>query len=999
MKPRWLLATVFCLSCVFLQAQRTIEGTVTDQAGSPLIGANILVKNSDLGTTTDINGNYSLTLPADEAVLLVSYIGFRKEEVPVGTATRVDVQLSVSSTTLDEVVKWGYGTSSRRELTSSIVRLDQEVYAGASKTNPIKALQGRVPGVQITQASGATQSAMHVRIRGQTSISASNQPLVVIDGVISDAWGGFGLNGPGASKLLGIDPNDIASVEVLKDGAASAIYGARGTNGVILITTRQGTFNARPRVSVSYQSGFSRPAVRPNLMSGPEYARSWNQAVLAAGMNDPELLYADPDAEPTTDWYEVLTRTAMFHDAHASVSGGSASTSYYVSAGYHNEEDYFITKGMQRYSFKARVEQMIGDKWQAGVSVAPSRVEQDKFRESVFLSEAPTVASTEFLPNVAPFDSAGNPIMFYQHKISSRNWNPVVDLKETEYTQSMTDVRLGAHLQFSPFHHLQLRTEFNAEYSVVHYFNKRGARTRLGSGLNGTIVSGFQETTNYNWTNTATWTTHPGADDELVLVVGNQIQHHVYDFSDAFGASFADPRLTDVAAGAIRDGFGLKEAYRFAGFFGRTNYNLRDKYFVALSARFDASSRFGANNRWGFFPALSAGWMISEEPFFQVPAVDFLKLSGSIGQTGNAEISNYASQALLGFFGGYQGRPGSRIISLGNNDLTWEETTQYNLSMSFGLFQEQLEGTVSWFSKHTDGLLLNVPLPASNGIGSRFENVGSVRNHGWEFELASTVRPASDWSLRIGVNGAFVWNRITALADTDGDGMDNDIAVQISPGHTIQLYRVGEPMASWYLVRYAGVDPANGDALFYDLDGNTTKVFSLGDRVIAGRGVPRFTGGITLDADYRRFFLSAVFQTALGYELFRNAGHHLEDFQEGESNKDRRLLDAWTESNTVTDIPESRLNIQNGAQTESTRWLEKADHLRLKHVKVGYAFDVPKGLTVYLAGQNLWLLSGLPGDVDPEEMSTNVNSPHGVGPSYGVTVPRSISFGLKLDLQ
>ncbi len=986
------------LVVVELKAQRVVGGTVTDEHGLPLIGANVLVKDGAAGTTTDVDGNFSLTLPADARTLIVSYIGFSSTEVEVGSEDRIEVILITTATTLQEIVKWGYGTSTRRKLTSSIASIDEEVYLGAAKTNAFQALQGRVPGVQISEASGATQTPMNIRIRGQTSINASNQPLIVIDGVITDTWGGHNYVSAGANNLLGIDPNNIASIEVLKDGAASAIYGARGSNGILLITTKQGQFNTAPKVTLSYQIGASNPSVRQQAMTGPEFARSWNQAAAAVGITDTSFLYANPDAEPTTDWYDLLTRTAVFHDIHASVSGGDQSTNYHIAGGYRSDEDYFITKGMRRYSIQAKINQMIGERWQVGVSISPTRLEQDRFFETGRLSEAPTISSL-FPPNLPAFDADGDPLLLNRGKISTFRWNPIVELRETKFKQDVNEVRMGTHLQYAPAASIQLRTEFNVEYSGVEVEEIKGANTRVGGPINGQIFSEAYLTSNYNWTNTLTWTAHHAANDELVVVAGSQLQRHAFKHVISLGENFADPALRDIDAAAFTLGGGRGEGYRFAGFFLRANYSLRNKYFLAASARYDGSSRFGQNNRWGFFPSLSAGWMISEESFFDVGAFDFVKLSASIGQTGNAEISNFGARALLGFSSSYDGEPGSSIDALGNTELSWEETTQYNVSLSFALWRQQVEGTLTWFRKTTDGLLLQVPIPSTNGVGSLFQNVGSLYNMGVEFELTSQLVRSSDLSIKVGVNGAHIRNKITALADTDGDGEDNDIST-FAARHRLQIFRVGEPLGSWYMVRSAGVDPANGDALFLDVEGNKTNVLNDNDRVIVGNAFPKFTGGMSFEIDYKRFYLSANFQSALGFHAYRHA-HNREDWA-GEFNVHRNLLNAWREDNPDTDIPQSRLFRTNGTQYQITRWLEKGDYLRLKQLQVGHRFlnlgQRNSSLTVYMSGTNLWLLTGVPDDMDPELMNTQVDRPTGAAFDDGISLPRTISVGVKLEL-
>ncbi len=438
------LAPFACLTKVC--AQQLIQGTVTDEAGVPLIGVNIVSQGSASGAISGPDGTYSIRVSVMDSLLTFSYVGFLTREIRIGGQEIIDLVMTDVSIPLDEAVVVGFGTSTRRKLTSEIESADSKIYAGAVKATPLQALQGRLAGVQIVQSSGAVGAAMNVRIRGQTSINGSNQPLYVIDGIITDTYVGWPVGGPGSDKMIGLDPNNIASVEVLKDGAATAIYGARGSNGVILITTKQGEFNMPAKVELSYQVGLSQPTVVPDRMTGPEYAQAWNRAVEAVdGPND--LLYPDPEAVQTIDWWEVLTRTAMFLDVHVSVSGGSATTNYYLGAGYRSEDDYMITKGMKRYALQAKINQLIGAKWKTGVNINLSRTNRSRFFEGLNISASPTWGGANFPPTEKPFDENGEPILAYSTARYNFQWNPYVELTEADLQHAISQVRAGVFVQ------------------------------------------------------------------------------------------------------------------------------------------------------------------------------------------------------------------------------------------------------------------------------------------------------------------------------------------------------------------------------------------------------------------------------------------------------------------------------------------------------------------------------------------------------------------------
>ncbi|MDH3244034.1 MAG: SusC/RagA family TonB-linked outer membrane protein [Saprospiraceae bacterium] len=977
-----------------VMAQRKISGIVTDEANMPLVGANVLVEGRETGTITEVDGEYMVEVQSSDSVLIFSYIGYRTQQIAIGPEDILNVVLTEESTSLDKIIVVGFGTSTRRKLTSAVESVNEEVYIGAAKATPLQALQGRMAGVQIIQSSGAVGSAMNVRIRGQTSINASNQPLYVIDGVITDTYTGFPFFGPGSDKMIGLDPNNIASVEVLKDGAAAAIYGARGANGVILITTKQGEFNMRPRVELSYQLGISEATVKPDLMTGPKYAHAWNRAVEAVDGPD-NLLYPDPDAVRTTDWWEVFTRTPIFQDVHLSVAGGSVTTNYYLGAGYRSEEDFFITKGMKRYALQAKINQLIGDRWQTGINLNISRTDRSRFLEAGSIS-SPTWTSTSFPPTEVPFDENGEPILEFNGRGYQFSWNPYVEVTETDLRDALTQVRAGVFVQFSPTPGLILKSEFNPEFSLLQENDFESDRTRLSSNSNGFGYVGTHSDQNYFWTNTASWTFNPASGSELTVLGGSQVQWKSYSLLEGFGSVFPNRQLKDLASAGNSTALSEAEGYRFAGFFTRANYAFNNRLFASASLRYDGSSRFGVKNRWGLFPALSVGWLISEEEFMKNSAFDYLKLSGSVGKTGNAEIGNFDSRSVLIYRFSYQRQPTATIPTrIGNDELTWETTVQYNISASFGLWQERLNGNVSLFIKDTDGLLFFLPVSPSNGVLDIAGNAGSVRNKGVEFQIGSNLKPWPNLHIGLGFNGAFVDNKITALPDTDGDGSNDDI---LSTG---QILRVGESLSTYYLVQYDGVDPENGDALFYDveLDGSSNQYPSGSSRLVKGSAIPLFTGGFNLDLKFKRLFASAAFQTGLGHHIY-SYNLFIEDGFQTAFNKNGRQQHSWTPENTDTNIPEARWGETNGSQ-ESTRWLEKGDYLRLKNVQLGYRLtnigSHSNTLTVYLAGQNLWTLSSAY-NIDPEVTRISADQPFGAVNLNTVALSRSISFGIKLEL-
>ncbi len=996
-----LMLALFSLSFAF--GQRTITGQVTDEEGEPLIGASILALGTSSGTVTDIDGNFQLQISDEVTALVFSYTGFASQEIPITASDIVNVALAPTSSQLTEIVVTGYGETSRLKNTTAISSVGKEAFENIPVQSFEQALQGRLAGVNVTGSSGTLGAAQVIRIRGTGSINADNQPLYVVDGLILNADGQSqnNLGADGTNPLVNLDPNEIESIDVLKDAAAQALYGARGSNGVILINTKKGQFNQKPRVSVNYYGGWSEPSDQFELLTGPEYARLWNQAALNAGLApDDPLIYTDPDNEPTTDWFDEVTNDRAFlQEVSANVSGGDQNTKFYFGGSFRDEDGWVKTTNLQRYSFRANVDQLIGKYVRAGIQLNPTRTVNRRQNEDNNVA-SPQTYSALFFPNVEARDENGAVLGGVQRTSNGSvqfAGTPLINLVDQNISTTTTQVLTNAYLEVRPIDQIRIRTELGGQFVQVEDLTRAGALTTDGFGADGTGSAANRQILNWRWKNLATYTNTFG-DHDFSGTVGFEMQREERNDFSVSGNTFADDRLQTLnSAAEITGGGGVGTEVNFVGVLFLADYAFRNKYLLRASFRIDGSSRFGVNNRYGYFPAVSAGWIITGEDWVDNSGfLNFLKLRGSWGLTGNAGIGNFDSRGLIGFGRDYNFVPGFASIQLENADLEWEKGETIDFGVEFELWNNRVRGSASYFIRNTRDLLLDVPLPLTIGIeqASITSNAGAIRNQGFEFDLNVDVIANENVTWTIGINGATLKNEVTELVDTDGDGESDDIVGGTS------IIRVGEPVRSFYLVPYAGVDPGNGDALFVGADGETIVNSTPSDaRRVLGNPLPDFSGGITSTLRLYGFDVSVFFQYATGHQLYRSEARFTDNNFSNDWNQLREAaFNSWTPENPNTDIPEARL-FQNNGNQNSGRWISDADFLRLKNLQVGYTTprigNSDMRLRFFFSGQNLWLVSAYDG-LDPEATGSGANSPFQGSIFFSRPQSRTFTFGVNL---
>lgn len=1004
LKRLTLAVTLLCLGLT-LNAQRSIQGTVTDESNETLIGVNILIKGTTTGTVTDLDGKYTLSVPDGYNTLVFSYTGFGSKEVELGPSNIVDVTLSDVAIGLDEVVVVGYGTQIKADLTGNIAKVSGEDIEAIPVTSFESAIQGRTSGVFIEKSSGKLGEGMKVRVRGNSSISASNQPLFIVDGIpITSEDQGINNNQP-TSPLADINSADIESIEILKDASAAAIYGSRASNGVVIITTKRGK-EGKTNINLNIQSGFSDPTNKIGFLNAAEYRDLYTEATLRFQGIDPinateeekndarqfleDVLVDGFNSDQTTDtnWEDLaFNDDAGFRRVDLSASGGNDRTQFFAGLSYNDESGILIGNEFERISGRLNLDQKASDKLRFGLGLNIVRSQFDRVSDdNAFSTPLQLVALAPTQP--ARLDNGDpNPnTIYYNGLIQNENSN-----RNTEIYRTLGNV----HGSYELLPGLSFRSEFGIDILDQQEDNFLG-RITLDGAPSGFAESRSLRVINYNTNNFFSYDKAINEDNSLQLVLGMSYQQSDTKVTSIQAIGFPNDDLNTIAS-AAEPTFtsSTATAFSFLSYFARANYKFKDRYLLALSGRIDGSSKFGEDNRYGFFPAASVGWIISKEPFLiNSNTISFLKLRASFGVTGNAPSANFASLATW-TGNNYTTTSGLSPFTLPSPGLQWETTKQFDIGLDIGLFQDRVTLELDYYQKSTEDLLLSRPLPAISGFTSIFENVGEMENKGVEivFNSKNLVRTFK-WSTSFNI--AFNTNEVTKL------NSDSDIIA--SPNRV----RVGEPLGVFVTRRYAGVDPANGDALYDDGEGGTTNDYNAAPNLVVGDPNPDFVGGLINNFSYKGFDLNVFFQFVAGNDIFNTAGRFQSNNASGfVDNQTKDQLNRWRQPGDITDVPRAELVGGVGDRT-SSRYLSDGSYLRLKTLTFGYTFprDIMQriGLAsarIYVTGQNLLTFTDYTG-WDPEvnytgtgRTTTNTNLIQGTD-FYTAPQARTITFGLNL---
>ncbi|MGI4865196.1 MAG: SusC/RagA family TonB-linked outer membrane protein [Janthinobacterium lividum] len=1009
-----------------------VTGHVTGTNGEPLPGVTVLVKGTTNGTATDANGNFSLTVP-ENSTLIFSSVGFVRQEVAVGTTTVFTINLKDDTQSLKEVVVVGYGTQSRQELTTSVA----SVGGAALERQPVagfdQALQGQAPGVQVTAPSGAPGAGINVRVRGNASLSLNGSPLYVIDGVpvLPDYQQELTTGNQRLNPLNTINPSDIESIDVLKDGAAAAIYGVRAANGVVVITTKKGKVG---QAQVGLNAYYGRQYLRKKLdvLNATQFAQQYNETLVNAGQAP---AFADPTnpGPYNTDWQDAVYRPAGIQNYQLNVSGGTEKTRYYVAGGYFKQDGININSGFDRYNLKFNFSQNVTNRFRLGTNLNMSRSHTNgSVRSELGAGSSGTVigALTQ-IPTIPVYGANG---LYGTNTFSTSFDNPVGNLLESSNQAVVYQAIGNLYGEFDVLKNLTFRSSVGLDFrtQTENTFISRNYPPLALPGVDPSLRGSARTATNQQviWLleNTLTYNPTLGDKHHLTLLAGQSMQASDRFTSGAGTKSFASNAVPYLSAGAIADGIpgSYADQWSLLSFFSRAIYNYDERYLATVSFRADASSRFSAANRFGYFPAVALGWRVSKEKFFpQTKAISDLKLRASFGANGNQEIYTYQRFARYATTYNYQGT-GSAIVggisqSDIGNEVKWETTYQYNGGIDLGMFNNRLTFTFDIYDKHTKDLLNSVPIPQSSGAQtlSILQNLGSIQNRGIEIGLVTNNVDGKNggfaWSTNFNVSGNR--NKILDLG-TQANTAGEQTPTVIITGNTIQ--QAGLPLGVFYgyvtdgLIQtqgqldalnaasptkiYQAAKTAPGDIKFKDVNGDG--VINASDRVVIGNPNPKAIAGVTNNFSFKGIDLSIFFQGSFGNDIY-NQTRTVTEGQSDPINQTTRVLNHWTPTNTNTDIPRPVRSDPNQNNRLSNRFIEDGSYVRLKNLTLGY--NVPlsitkhaaiKNLRIYATAQNLVTWTKYSG-YDPE-VSADPFSSTSLGRDFGV-YPQSRTYTIGLN--
>ena len=952
--------------CANLFGQRTLTGTVFDQNGKPVIGAAVQEKdNIANGTITDIEGRFALKISDQAQALVITYTGFTTQEVPVSPGmSEVSVSLEESISVLNEVLVIGYGSTSRRMLTDNVAKLSSDDISNIAVSNFQATMSGKAAGVRINQVNGKVDGAMHMQIRGTSSISAGSEPLYVLDGMPLINTDESSNTAP-MNPLLSLSPSEIESIDILKDASSAAIYGARGANGVVLITTKKGR-PGQANVALNLSTGVSSPTHLQEFLTASEYVELFTEAAINSfgevdGLAEVEGAFdyfaSGTDwrnNEVNTNWNDIVFRDGNQSDVDVAVSGGDLKTQYYFGGALNSTKGIIVGNELDRLSARINVRHQLSNRISAGMNLGLSKTTIERVdNDNSFVSPLEAIAQTPLSP---PYNADGTPNADLLYP------NFLLEDLYANYTTRVRRITGKLYAEYAFIKNFRFNSDLGYDLSDQTENQYRGTQTPFMS-TNGYAFNSNATSENYIWSNYVTFDKDLSPSAYLNVIVGQEFTNSDRVTSSVTGTQFPSDDFQNISSAAeITAGEGSTDKYTFLSYFARASFNLNEKYFLKASVRRDGSSRFGVNERYGIFPAVSAGWILSEESFLKDNnTFSFLKLRASYGKLGNSEIGNYASKTLYNGVS-YNKISGIQLEQPGNNNLTWEKSNQFDLGVEVGLFHDILNIELDVYTKNTDALLFNVPLPGSSGQSNFYKNIGELEGKGFEVVVNSRNITSKNLKWTTSFNLAKTTNEITSLPNNNAD---------IITGETIQ--RVGEEVASFYMVEYAGVDPTNGDALYYtEGEGTaTTNVYEDANRVIAGSTQPDWIGGLTNEISFSGLSLSFTFIGEWGASLFNGGGIYQSSNADFYDNQTRDQLDRWQNPGDITNVPQARLYGANGTAS-STRYLQKADFIRLRHIMLSY--DLPKSLTqklnlgsarIYVAGVNLLTFTDYTG-YDPE---------------------------------
>ena len=1020
-----LCAIFFAISAIAQNS--TITGKVVDEKGAPVAGASVLERGTKNGTNTGNDGSFSLNVKTG-ATLVITGVGFEARQL-AATSNNLMIQLTPDVKSLSEVVVTGFGSQIKKELTGNIARVKGKDIEFMPTPSVDAALQGKAAGVYVNSQSGKLGQAVSVRVRGSSSISAGSEPLYVVDGV-PITTGSQSSYGGATNPLVDLNPNDIESIEVLKDASAGAIFGSRAANGVVLITTKKGK-GGKTNVSLNVQTGNAQSSRRVPFLNSEQYAE-----LLLEGAKYIDDFYGTPYTDPfsetvyvkdwmnyfsygqwatdpkkTYEWQDVVFQKGQYRQVDLQMSGGNDKTKFFISGQYLDQGGTIIGNNLERMTARMNIDHKANDWLTIGLTTNFARSLNKRLPDdNAFANPLQSVALMPMTPNIIPAGQPGaglpagtppgdpNIPMYY---------NPQITVDYGKFTgESFRNFSTGyANIKLLPG--LTFQSEFGMDIMSQQeegYFQSQTVRNQTravrGVGSNRAVFI-----TNYNTNNYLNYTKAIGKSD-INATLGMQYQQSRNSSNFVEGLDFPSNSYQRIASAAtISNGSSSQTDFRFLSYFLRTNYKYADKYLLSFSGRIDGSSRFGANNRYGFFPAISAGWILSNEKFLSgFTPLSFLKFRASYGIVGNAEIGNFPQLALFTGGAGYAGVGGQEPSQIGNPDLKWETTRQYDIGFDFGFLNNRITGEIDYYNKTTNDLLLRTNIPSSTGFNSVVRNLGSLENSGIEFVL-NTQNLVGDLKWNTSLNVAINRNRVTNI-----NGQIIEGGISRLPNRAME----GQPLGVFWGVEYAGVNPANGDAQFFrnlkNADGTidrsilSNSQFNQAQRVALGDPNPDVIAGVTNNFSYKGFDLSFQFNGVFGNQVsVYGLGQYSMANMIYEDNQTADQMKRWRKPGDITNVPQARYWFGNGNQP-SSRFIVDGSFVRLRTVNFGY--NLPSKIVkkaklervrLYVSALNLLTFTNNYPLWDPEVNADSFDSNIAKGNDfYTPPQPKTILFGINV---
>ncbi|MGL4584675.1 MAG: SusC/RagA family TonB-linked outer membrane protein [Flavobacterium sp.] len=950
---KWIVAAGIMLFSQNISAQqKALKGVVTD-GGLPLPGVTIMIKGTDKGTQTDLDGNYSLNVQKGD-ILVFSFVGMNEVTHKVGDAAVYNVSLTNDSSQLGEVVVLAYGqTKARNEITGNVVSVQGDIIANTPVASIDQALQGRVAGLQMATTSGSPGAAQQIRIRGRNSMSATNEPLYVVDGMPLTSGNISGnTDGTSLASISGLNSEDIETMTVLKDAAATAAYGARGGNGVILITTKKGkrgeaSYNFKATLGIQ---DYARKG--PDFLTGAQKKDLWLEANYNTyGQSDGFTMdnvwdwYIGPDGygpnnalsrwvangSIENDWRKaVKNKDALMNSISLNVSGGDEKGTYYASLGQEKFDGVVIGTDFRKVTGSFNMTRKLNDKFDIKIGANVSNILQNGIPEGGAFFSNPNLTGKFMSPWTPIYNEDGS----YNFNIPSGLHNSMYTMKNNDYRNDVTRVISNNSLGYQILDDLKFESTIGLDYILANYATYYNPVHGDGASYKGSASEEDNKRFNYVWQNSLNYKFYIGESHSFNARGIMEFQKNKTRTIGGRGEVLPPGMFSLGTAAANYTTDASYVDWSNLSFLGLLNYNYNNRYLVDLTLRREGSSRFSEDHRWGTFYAVGGAWNISSESFMEnVSSVSLLRLRGSLGSTGNSEITPNTYMQLLGA-GTYNGESAMLSTQFGG-PLGWEKQTKVDLGVEFGLFDNKLTGSFTYFKSKSKDLLYARPLSLTSGFATQWVNLGDLENSGIEVELNYEVVRSKDFNWSIGANLGTVKNKVVKMPIVDGKPLE----VLSSYKGTVE----GKAIDTWRLKEYAGVDPQTGLAQWYMADGTKTSNYNAAEtRYQNTSALPKVTGAVNTHLDYKGFYLDAVFSFAAGYSVYDSWAGYTNSVNSrslSSYNGTTELLERWQKPGDITDVPKLTTGGGGTYTSPSTRFLYDGDHIRLKQLTVGYNFN------------------------------------------------------------